>query len=92
VDPSQLLLLVSAALQRCEQADKKIEKDSSFTPSLRNESEGIFKETGIPYEINLYGGVSHGFGVRANVSNRIERYAKETAYLQAVRWFDEWLK
>jgi hypothetical protein len=50
------------------------------------------KKLGIPYQISLYGSVSHGFGVRANVSDKRAKFAKEEAYLQAVRWMDTWVK
>lgn len=37
--------------------------------------------------MTLYSGVPHGFAVRANASDREQVFAKETAFLQAVRWF-----
>jgi hypothetical protein len=43
------------------------------------------------YQMSLYGGTSHGFAVRANVTDPEQKFAKETAFLQAVRWFDNWL-
>ena len=51
----------------------------------------ILQEGGYPYQINLYGGVSHGFAVRCDLSKKVEKYAKEQAFLQAVSWFDEHL-
>jgi len=67
------------------------ETDSIFTTEKRHQSEVILKEAGHPYQINLYGGVSHGFAVRCDLSKKIEKYAKEQAFLQAVTWFDEHL-
>lgn len=68
------------------------ETDTQFPPEKRHETEGIFQKSKIPYQVTLYGGVSHGFAVRANISNPIEKYAKEEAFLQAIRWFDTWIK
>jgi dienelactone hydrolase len=45
----------------------------------------------IPYQMTLFSGVEHGFAVRAELSEREVRFAKESAFFQAVRWFDEFL-
>ena len=42
--------------------------------------------------MNLYGGCEHGFAVRTDLKDRRKKFAKESAYYQAVRWFDEWVK
>lgn len=68
------------------------ETDSIFPAEKRHESEVILKETGLPYQINLYSGVEHGFAVRAELSNKVAKYAKENAFLQALAWFEEYLK
>lgn len=44
------------------------------------------------YQINLFSGVEHGFAVRGDVSKRHIKFAKEQAFLQAVNWFDQYLK
>lgn len=67
------------------------ETDTIFTTEYRHKSEGILKETGQPYQINLYSGVEHGFSVRGDVNNRVIKFAKEQAFLQAVQWFDYYL-
>ena len=67
------------------------ETDSMFTPELRHASEEVLQKTGQPYQINLFSGVSHGFAVRGDVSKKVEKFAKEQAFIQAVHWFDEWL-
>lgn len=69
-----------------------IETDKAFSATDRHDAELTLQKLQVPYQISLYGSVSHGFGVRANVSNKREKFAKEEAYLQAVRWFDTWLK
>lgn len=68
------------------------ETDSIFPTEKRHESEVILKEVGYPYQINLYSGVEHGFAVRADLSNPVAKYAKESAFLQALQWFEEHLK
>jgi dienelactone hydrolase len=68
------------------------ETDAIFPAEKRHESEIILKETGVPYQINLYSGVVHGFAVRADLSSKVGKYAKENAFLQALAWFEEHLK
>jgi dienelactone hydrolase len=67
------------------------ETDQVFPAEKRHKSETILIETKQPYQINLYGGVVHGFSVRCDTSKKVERFAKEQAFLQAVAWFDEHL-
>ncbi|KAI1817658.1 dienelactone hydrolase [Poronia punctata] len=65
--------------------------DTLNPPSRRAEIEGLLLNTTQPYSVALYGSVSHGFGVRANVSDPRQKFAKEEAFFQAVRWFDTWV-
>ncbi|KAJ5503092.1 hypothetical protein N7463_005966 [Penicillium fimorum] len=67
------------------------EIDSIFPTLKRHESEDILAKTGQPYQINLFGGVEHGFAVRADITKPIIRLAKEFAFLQAVAWFEQYL-
>ena len=67
------------------------ETDSIFTVEKRHESEVLLAKVGKPWQINLFSGVSHGFAVRGDPNNLIERFAKEQAFLQAVTWFDQYL-
>ncbi|KAH8651587.1 dienelactone hydrolase [Tricladium varicosporioides] len=67
------------------------ETDDIFPAEKRHKAEVILQKTGLPYQINLYSGVVHGFSVRCDTSKKLERFAKEKAFLQAVQWFDEWL-
>jgi dienelactone hydrolase len=67
------------------------ETDAIFPAESRHKVEGILKATGHPYQINLYSGVVHGFTVRCDPSVKIQKFAKEQAFLQAVAWFDYWL-
>jgi dienelactone hydrolase len=67
------------------------ETDPIFTTEQRHKSEEILKKSGHPYQINLYSGVAHGFAVRGDPCIKLERWAKEQAFYQAVAWFDEFL-
>lgn len=68
-----------------------IEIDSIFPAPKRHESEEILAKIGQPYQINLFSGVEHGFAVRADISKPTNRFAKESAFLQAVAWFNQYL-
>ena len=62
-----------------------------MSPERRAQVEALLQKTGLPYSVALYGGTSHGFGVRANISDPRQKFGKEQAFFQAVRWFDAWL-
>lgn len=64
------------------------ETDSLLTAAKRAQIEDILKNTTRPYQMALYSGTSHGFGVRANISDPLQKFGKESAFLQAVRWFE----
>jgi dienelactone hydrolase len=68
------------------------ETDQIFPEEKRHETEVLLKAHHVPYQINLYSDVEHGFAVRADMSKRQAKYAKEAAFLQHVAWFDEYLK
>lgn len=68
------------------------ETDDIFPVSKRHEFEAKLRELGHPYQINLYSGVNHGFAVRCDLSQRVQKYAKESAFFQAVQWFEEHLQ
>jgi len=67
------------------------ETDQIFPAEKRHKSEDILIKTKQPYQINLFSGVVHGFSVRCDLSKKVEKFAKEQAFLQAVNWFDEHL-
>jgi len=71
--------------------DMSTEIDQIFTTQLRHESEDTLIKTGQPWQINLYSGVTHGFAVRADLSNPHFKFAKEQAFCQAVVWFNQYL-
>lgn len=67
-----------------------VETDNLMTPARRAEVEALLSETGQPFSLAVYGGTSHGFGVRANISDPRQKFGKEEAFFQAVRFFDTW--
>lgn len=66
------------------------EHDEFMSVDRRHEITAMLGKTGKPYEVSLYSGTMHGFGTRANISDPQQRFAKETAFIQAVRWFEYW--
>jgi dienelactone hydrolase len=67
------------------------ETDPLFPAEKRHASEIILAKCGLPYQITLYSGVTHGFAARADLSKRNQVFAKEQAFLQAVAWLDGYL-
>ncbi|RFU73202.1 dienelactone hydrolase [Trichoderma arundinaceum] len=67
------------------------DNDIVFPADKRHVSEKILAAGGQPYQISLYSHVTHGFSVRCDISKKVQRYAKEQAFIQAVTWFDTWL-
>ncbi|KAI0201610.1 dienelactone hydrolase [Astrocystis sublimbata] len=67
------------------------ETDSIFPAKLRHRTEEILEEMKYPYQINLFSGVEHGFAVRADISQKHQKFAKEQAFYQAIQWFDTFL-
>jgi len=58
----------------------------------RHEAENAFINGNKTFEISLYAEVEHGFAVRTDLSNKMKAFAQESAYFQAVRWLDAWVK
>ncbi|EXK76739.1 hypothetical protein FOQG_18531 [Fusarium oxysporum f. sp. raphani 54005] len=65
--------------------------DAIFPAHMRHRSEEILIQTGLPFQINLFSGVEHGFAVRGDPTVQVQRFAKEHAFYQAIAWFDEYL-
>jgi len=68
------------------------ETDQIFPAEKRRQSEDILFKLDIPWQINVYSDVQHGFAVRADLTNPRVKWAKEQAFFQAVQWFDEYVK
>lgn len=58
---------------------------------MRHKSEEILIKTGQPFQINLFSGVEHGFGIRGDPAVKVQKFAKEQAFSQAIIWFNEYL-
>lgn len=67
------------------------ETDPIFPKEKRHKSEEILTKVAQPYQMNLFQGVEHGFAVRCDMNVKIQKFAKEQAFLQAVNWFNEYL-
>ncbi|KAH8804457.1 dienelactone hydrolase [Xylogone sp. PMI_703] len=67
------------------------ETDPIFPAESRHRSEEILRETGQAYQISLFSGVLHGFAVRGETTLRVQKFAKEQAFLHAINWFNTWL-
>lgn len=67
------------------------ETDGLMPAERRTQITSLLQKSGKEYSFAVYGGTSHGFGVRVNVTDPRQKFAKEEAFLQAVRWFSVWL-
>ncbi|PWY90235.1 alpha/beta-hydrolase [Aspergillus heteromorphus CBS 117.55] len=63
--------------------------DAVFTADKRHASEAILGGLGVPFQINLFSDVEHGFAVRCDLSETRQKFAKEQAFSQAVAWFEQ---
>ncbi|KAF7198620.1 Hydrolase tropI [Pseudocercospora fuligena] len=66
--------------------------DNSNTAENRTNIESIFQSGNKTYQTSLYADAEHGFAVRTNLTDKKKAFAQESAYFQAVRWFDAWVK
>ncbi|KAF2796363.1 alpha/beta-hydrolase [Melanomma pulvis-pyrius CBS 109.77] len=67
------------------------ELDGAFNSTLRRNAEDILTTKNATYQTALYSGAPHGFAVRVDLNIPRQKYAKESSFVQAVRWFDAWL-
>jgi dienelactone hydrolase len=67
-------------------------RDFVFTTAKRHESEEILDSLDVPYQINMFSDVEHGFAVRCDLSKPRQKFAKEQAFSQAVAWLDQFFK
>ncbi|KAH6849634.1 dienelactone hydrolase family-domain-containing protein [Chaetomium sp. MPI-CAGE-AT-0009] len=67
------------------------ETDELFNATARAQMEEVLLGVESAYQVNLYSGTLHGFGVRVDLEDAEQVYAKQEAFLQAVRWFDRFL-
>jgi dienelactone hydrolase len=69
-----------------------IETDDLFPPGKRQETEEILRKSGNQFAMTVYSDVEHGFGLKADLANPTYKFVSETAFLQAINWFDHFLK
>ncbi|KAK0101679.1 hypothetical protein ONS95_006836 [Cadophora gregata] len=67
------------------------EVDPIFPDERRYKTEEILKTTKQPWQIFFYSGTEHGFAVRCDLNDKVQKFAKEQAFWQAVAWFDHYL-
>lgn len=67
------------------------EVDHIFPDERRYKTEQILKTTKHPWQIFFYSGVKHGFAVRSDLTDKVQKFAKEQAFYQAIAWFDHYL-
>ncbi|CAN9283988.1 unnamed protein product [Alternaria alternata] len=67
------------------------ELDATFNITQRYDADRLLTGNNVTYEQTLYSGAPHGFGVRVDANIPRQRYAKQSAYIQALKWFDFWL-
>ncbi|RII13554.1 hypothetical protein CUC08_Gglean004324 [Alternaria sp. MG1] len=67
------------------------ELDATFNITQRYDADRLLTGNNVTYEQTLYSGAPHGFGVRVNANIPRQKYAKQSAYIQALKWFDFWL-
>lgn len=65
--------------------------DEIFTTEQRQETEAKLAQNKATYQINLFGGMEHGFAVRGDMEDPKQKFAKEQAFYQAITWFKEYL-
>lgn len=87
-----LLYAVSCYLRSTAEPLCNTEVDQTMPKEKRHETEDILQKLGHPYQLALYGHVVHGFAVRCDLKDRRQKFAKESAGFQAIRWFDEFVK
>jgi len=67
------------------------ETDHTFGAQSRRRAIDILQEIKVPYQVQLFSGVEHGFALRGNMESPYERYVKEQSLEGIVKWFDLWL-
>ncbi|KAG9233300.1 dienelactone hydrolase [Amylocarpus encephaloides] len=65
--------------------------DTANPPAARASAESILRASNIAFQTSLYSNAEHGFAVRTNLSDPQKKFAQESAYYQAVRFFDTWM-
>lgn len=68
------------------------ELDTTFPLAEARLAEDILRNASVAWQLDTYSDVPHGFGIRANESLPRQVFAKEQAFVQAVTWFDTFVR
>lgn len=64
------------------------EVDPIFPATARAEAEAALAQTGgVRYQVDLFGGVSHGFACRGDLTDPVVKYAADKALSDQICWF-----
>ncbi|KAL1797127.1 hypothetical protein ACET3X_003733 [Alternaria dauci] len=66
------------------------ELDATFNLTQQFDADRLLSGNNVTYEQTLYSGAPHGFAVRVNISVPRQKYAKQSSYIQALKWFNFW--
>ena len=69
-----------------------VKGDRLFDIDKADRSRDIFARKQLPSQVELYEGVTHGFSVRADLSDPQKKAAKEKVTEQALSWFDLYMR
>lgn len=61
--------------------------DPIFPAELRHQTEEALIKTKVRFQIDLFGGVSHGFAARGDDKDPVQRYAMDKALADQIQWF-----
>jgi len=64
------------------------ENDVMFSDDIRHQVQQILKKNKIIYQFDLFSGVSHGYAVRGDRTNPVEKYAMDKTLQDQIYWFD----
>ncbi|OCL13696.1 endo-1,3-1,4-beta-D-glucanase [Glonium stellatum] len=67
------------------------ETDPAFTPELKEYSNKVIPQRGVPYAYEYFPGLVHGFAAKGNVNDAKQKEGMERAKRAAVNWFNEFL-
>ncbi|EGP85734.1 uncharacterized protein MYCGRDRAFT_74155 [Zymoseptoria tritici IPO323] len=67
------------------------EIDQTFPKEFRRRAVDIMDEKKYVYHVQLFQGVSHGFALRGDMEDPVQKYAKDASIEGMAGWFDHWL-
>lgn len=67
------------------------EIDFTFPKEFRRRAVDMMDERKQIYHVQLFQGVEHGFALRGDMKDPVQRFAKEASFQGIVDYFDFWL-